>query len=46
MTVKEKEEYLFKIVRRALSWWGVKKLTKAQEAQLADLIMLELFDIK
>lgn len=41
-TDKEKEEYLFKIARKILEWGEVEYC----EEELADLIMLELLDVK
>ena len=40
---KRQEEYLFKIARKVIEWTGV---TDFEEKELADLVMLELLNIK
>jgi len=42
VTEKELEEYLFKIAKRVLAWAD----KDYKESELADLVMLELIDIK
>ena len=42
---KKEEEYLFKIARIVLNWADV-KLSKEDEESLADLVMLNLLNVK
>jgi hypothetical protein len=41
--IKRKEEYLFKIAKKVLKWADY---TKYKNEELADLVMLELLNIK
>ena len=45
MNTKEKEKYLFKIVRRVCDWLG-EDAEDTTDKEIADLVMQELLDIK
>lgn len=49
MTIKKKEDYLFKIARKVLEWANKRNnysYFRYTEEELADLVMLELLNIK
>lgn len=47
MTDKEKKDYLFKIVKKTIQWLSIEEITETTtNEEIADFVMLELFDLK
>lgn len=46
-TDKETEDYLFNIVKKTIQWLSIEEITETTtNEEIADFVMLELFDLK